>query len=231
MYCIKCGVELADSEKKCPLCSTTVYHPEIELPDAPGPYPEFQRETETVNRTGVLFIFTMFFALAFALSIFIDLRANRQLTWSGYATGGILIAYVWFLLPYWFHRPNPIVIASVDFAVIGLYLLYINLATGGSWFLGFALPVVLVAAFITIAVISLVRYIRRGYLYITAGVWMAIGVYCVMVESLINRTFEVRSELIWSPYPLIACVMIGATFLVIAISRPLRESLYKKFFI
>ena len=76
---------------------------------------------------------------------------------------------------------------------------------------GFALPVVLVAAFITIAVISLVRYIRRGYLYITAGVWMAIGVYCVMVESLINRTFEVRSELLWSPYRY--CMwMIGATF-------------------
>ena len=26
MYCIKCGVELADSEKVCPLCGTRVFH-------------------------------------------------------------------------------------------------------------------------------------------------------------------------------------------------------------
>ena len=30
MYCIKCGVELADTEKQCPLCGTLVYHPELE---------------------------------------------------------------------------------------------------------------------------------------------------------------------------------------------------------
>jgi len=231
MYCIKCGVELADSEKKCPLCGTAVYHPEIEIRDAPGPYPEFHKETETVKRTGVLFILTMFFALAFSLCILIDLSTNGRLTWSGYATGGILIAYAWFLLPYWFHRPNSIVFISVDFAVVAFYLLYIDLSTGGSWFLGFAFPVVLAAACITIAAIALVRYVRRGYLYITAGIWIAIGCYCVLIESLINHTFEVRSRLIWSPYPLIACVMIGVTFLVIAISRPLRESLFKKFFI
>ena len=68
MYCIKCGVELAESEKKCPLCNTKVYHPDIEIEDVPGPYPEFHSESERVNRAGVLFIITMFFALAFILS-------------------------------------------------------------------------------------------------------------------------------------------------------------------
>ena len=29
MYCIKCGVELADSEKVCPLCGTRVFHPDL----------------------------------------------------------------------------------------------------------------------------------------------------------------------------------------------------------
>ena len=30
MYCIKCGVQLADTEKKCPLCDTVVCHPDFE---------------------------------------------------------------------------------------------------------------------------------------------------------------------------------------------------------
>ena len=38
MYCIKCGVELADSEKVCPLCGLKVYHPELEKPQNPD-YP------------------------------------------------------------------------------------------------------------------------------------------------------------------------------------------------
>ena len=29
MYCIKCGVKLADTEKKCPLCNTIVCHPDF----------------------------------------------------------------------------------------------------------------------------------------------------------------------------------------------------------
>ena len=41
MYCIKCGVELKDSEKRCPLCGTPVFHPDIKQPKGEKPYPEF----------------------------------------------------------------------------------------------------------------------------------------------------------------------------------------------
>ena len=37
MYCIKCGVELADSEKVCPLCATRVFHPEMPMRDGEAP--------------------------------------------------------------------------------------------------------------------------------------------------------------------------------------------------
>ena len=29
-YCVNCGVKLATSEKKCPLCFTPIYHPNID---------------------------------------------------------------------------------------------------------------------------------------------------------------------------------------------------------
>ena len=32
MYCVKCGVELADSQRVCPLCGTRVFHPDIPAP-------------------------------------------------------------------------------------------------------------------------------------------------------------------------------------------------------
>ena len=39
MYCIKCGVKLADSEKKCPLCNTVVYHPDLQQNEVKPLYP------------------------------------------------------------------------------------------------------------------------------------------------------------------------------------------------
>lgn len=39
MYCIKCGVELADSEKVCPLCGTRVFHPDLPGGQGETPYP------------------------------------------------------------------------------------------------------------------------------------------------------------------------------------------------
>ena len=49
MYCIKCGVELADSEKKCPLCGTVVYHPDIKQGEAKTPYPPYEYTGNRVN--------------------------------------------------------------------------------------------------------------------------------------------------------------------------------------
>ena len=34
MYCIQCGVKLADTEKQCPLCGTVVFHPDLPRPEA-----------------------------------------------------------------------------------------------------------------------------------------------------------------------------------------------------
>ena len=40
MYCIKCGVELGNSEKQCPLCKTVVYHPDFQNEGAERLFPE-----------------------------------------------------------------------------------------------------------------------------------------------------------------------------------------------
>ena len=40
MYCVKCGVELADTEKQCPLCKTRVYHPDLQQGEGEPLYPK-----------------------------------------------------------------------------------------------------------------------------------------------------------------------------------------------
>ena len=139
MYCIKCGVELADSEKVCPLCGTRVFHPDLPRAQGEPPYPpQAQARPEEVSHTGALFVLTVLLALPAVLSILCDWRVNGRIVWSGYSVGGAALLYVMVVLPLWFRRPNPVIFVPVDFAAIGLYLLYINFATGGHWFLTFA---------------------------------------------------------------------------------------------
>jgi hypothetical protein len=45
-YCVKCGVELDKSAKKCVLCNTKVM---MELPDEIPPYPKEKLEISQLN--------------------------------------------------------------------------------------------------------------------------------------------------------------------------------------
>ena len=232
MYCVKCGVELADSEKKCPLCGTPVFHPDIprNLSDPPFP-PDRRIRPEDVNRSGILFVLTVAALLPALLCLLCDWRINGTLVWSGYAAGAIGLLYIVILLPMWFRHPNPVIFVPLDFAAIILYLLYIDLATGGRWFLTFAFPVAGSIGVLITTVVALLRYVRRGYLYIFGGALIAAGGLAMLLEFLLNLTFGVHQTFFWSFYPLAAGVLLGVMLIIIAVCPPLRRSLHRKFFL
>lgn len=231
MYCIKCGVALADSEASCPLCGTRVYHPDLPTPKGEKPYPSTPKPEERVNPLGLMVVLTVLFALPAILTLLIDLRVNRTLDWSGYVIGGLLVFYVSFVLPFWFKKPNPVIFLPCSLASIALLLFYVNFNTGGKWFWSFALPLVGSLAITLTAVVTLVRYVRKGYLYIFGGALLLSGAEVVVLEFLINLTFHVTHFAFWSLYPLIVCFILGMLLIVTAICRPIRESLYKVFFL
>lgn len=231
MYCIKCGVKLADSEKKCPLCGTVVYDPTVEMPNGRPPYPPEERQSEKVSPSGALFIITMLFLIPTLLSIICNLEINGKLSWSLYAVGGIVLSYIIVALPMWFSKPNPVIFVPCDFAAVCAYVLLICLMTGGKWFLSFAFPLIGGALIIVECVVVLTRYIRRGYLYIFGGTFIAIGAFMLLIEFLAGITFGAHTAFTWSLYPLIACSVIGLMLILIAVCKPLRRSLEKKFFI
>ena len=232
MYCIKCGVELADSEKICPLCGLTVYHPELKTPkNIEYPYPKFERINEQVSRFGLMMVLTVIFLLPILLTLICDLSINHTVTWSGYVVGGIVTAYVVLILPLWFHRPNPVIFTPVNFVTIALFVLYVDLVNHGGWFLSFAFPLITGIGLIVTAVVTLMKYIPKGAVYIIGGAFISFGGFLVLIDHLINVTFHTGRGLFWSWYPLTVFAVIGLFLIFVAICRPLRESLKKKFFI
>ena len=231
MYCVNCGVKLADTEKRCPLCQTTVYHPDLTQQQIQPLYPEGMGLGPQMSSLTVHTIVTTAYLLAILVSLVCDLQIGGGITWAGYVIGGLLLSYVIIMLPLWFKNPNPVIFVPCDFAAIGLYLLYINLVTGGAWFLSFAFPVTGFIGLLVTAVVVLRRYIRRGRLYVFGGAILALGAFMPIMETLLVITFPDIPFLGWCFYPLIALGLLGGMLLFLAICRPARHSVAQKFFI
>lgn len=232
MYCIKCGVELAEGEKVCPLCGLKPYHPELSENSGEKSYPISKVPSyETVNKQGVLFLITMLFLVPMVITILCDTTITGGFSWSGYVVGGLLLAYISIVLPAWFKKPNPVIFVPIFFAAVVVFLLYIDIATGDEWFLSFAFPTVGTLGLIVTALIAVVKYVKKGYWYIASAGVFATGIYVCLIEFFLHITFGIKTHFPWSLYPLVGCLIIGGTLLVIAISKPLRRRVQKKFFI
>lgn len=231
MFCIKCGVELTDGQSICPVCGTRVYHPDVPIKEAPPTYPKKDFESEEFNRKGILFVVTILLALTAALSIMFDLSLGDVATWSGYVAGGIGVFYFCVIFPLWFKRTTPAIFVPVGFAAILLYLLYIDLHTGGNWFLSFAFPVVGMLGLIMTAVTTVFHYVPRGRLYTVGGGFIALGGWTLLLEFFIHLTFELPGHVIWSPFPCASLAVFGMMLIIIAIVKPLKDSLKRVFYV
>ena len=231
MYCIKCGVKLADTEKHCPLCQTVVFHPDIPRPEVTPLYPPASYPAPQVNPRTAHIVLSTLYLLSMLIPLLCDLHIAGSVTWSGFVIGALLLSYVVLVLPFWFHRPNPVIFVPCGFAALGLYLLYINLATGGSWFLSFGLPVVGFICALVTAVVTLLRYVRRGQLYILGGAFMALRAFMPLMGFLLNLTFFAPRFAFWSLYPMTALVLLGGMLIFLAICRPARQTMERKFFL
>ena len=230
MYCVKCGVELQKGAEKCPLCGTRVYHPDITEEPEEGQYPPYNEGNAQVSRSGFLFILTFLLVIPFVVCLTVDINLTGHVTWSGYVTGAIIVMYTATCLPLWFKRANPVIFVPCSLAAGLLYVLYISLATGGRWFLPFAFPVGGAVILIAEAATVLLKYLKKGKIFVFAGFFFLIGALCVLIEGMLHVAFGLPFRF-WSLYPLVALTLVAIMLLVIGLCRPLRESLEKKFFI
>ena len=115
---------------------------------------------------------------------------------------------------------------------MAVFLWYINFTVDGEWFWTLAFPVSLMFSSIVIAMVTLLRYIKRHRLYIFGGGFIATGIAIVFIEFFIHLTFDINHDgFIWSLYPLVLLAIMGMALIVIEIVKPFKESLKKVFFL
>ena len=229
MFCIKCGVKLENTERKCPLCGTEVCHPEITCFAEPL-YPRDRKPKPIPSSKFINGAVIGLFLIPLVVCFFADISHDLILDWFGFVGGALMLTYIVFVLPFWFKRPNPVIFVPCDFAAATLYVLYVSLALDASWFWSFALPLCVILCFIITAAAALFVYLRRGKLFVLAGLLISLGITSFFTEWLIVKNFAV-SFIGWSVYPLIVLVLLGGLLIYLGIDSKAREVLERKFFI
>lgn len=229
MYCVKCGVQLPEGAKRCPLCSTPVWCPDTEAEPAStysDRYPIISRQ----RRITVMSLITVALLAAMVACLSICLHITGKVGWSAYVLSGCLCFYTVCLLPFWFKRPHPMVFVPVAFGAALALLLFINWYTGGHWFWPFAFPVTMIVAALTIGALALYRYVKGGTLFITGGLLMALGGASMLIELFTHLVFS-APMFGWSLYGAVVFGIFGGFLILSGIIRPLREHLERTFFI
>ncbi len=229
MYCINCGVKLSDNEIKCPLCNTVVPIVNDKKDDDNKLYPSNKMPKKTYYSKVLSGAIIILFLIPLVTTFFSDFNDNGYLDWFGYVFGALIVVYVAFALPIWFRRPNPVIFVPCSFLAVTLYVFYINLVLGGTWFFTFALPVLGGICIITCTMVTLFRYLRKGRLFIVGGCIIALGLLILLAEYLMTITFALSFKG-WSIYPLITLSLLGGLLLYLAINKPAREIIERKIF-
>ena len=95
--------------------------------------------------------------------------------------------------------------------------------------MSFAFPVVGGIAIITCTVVTLLRYLKKGRLFIFGGASIALGGMMLLIEFLLTVTFDIK-YIGWSPYPFITLALLGGLLIYLGANRSARETLERKLF-
>ena len=231
MYCVNCGVKLADSEKICPLCATEVYHPQIQRGEGERSYPRYAYPSQEVNSKDALIIITALFMLPAFITAICDVQINGYVSWSGYVIGGLTLAYAVFVFPFWLKKPRAIGLIPLWTAITAVYLFYINRSVGGSWFLSFALPVTVFLGVLLSIFTVLLRLIRANRLYLYGATVIVLGFFVLLIEYLIYITFSVSRFFGWSLYPMVILIILGVVLILLAGNKSYKEAMERKFYL
>ena len=222
MFCVKCGVELADSERKCPLCGTPVYFPGLD-PNPERSYPAENKPKEKINLQGFSLIVTILCVIVGGVVFSLDIFFAHNRGWSLYFIGGMSVVYTTFIFPGWFPRPRPTLFAFIDFVTAALFTGFINLAVRGDWFLTFALPLTAFVAFIICLNVFIRSHSKRNFPYSIGASFILTAAALVPFELLVDWNFLDVIAVNWSIYPAVACFLVGSLIISAGLIPSLRD--------
>ena len=233
-YCVNCGVELASSEKKCPLCDTIVINPQNPQTDTyDRPYPRYvEKIIDRIDHRYGAALISVLLPFPALICLILDIGDGDGISWSIYVIGALIVLFTCILLPSFFKKHHTVLYAMLDTIVVLLYLWVINYgASSGGWFMPLAMPITLcTSALMAITFFSIRSKKIRGLYNVSAVLFFA-GILTVCINMIINAYIGLQIIPTWSLFALVPCVIMSILFMLLEKRNKLKEEIKRRLFL
>lgn len=200
-YCAKCGVEVDDHIRKCPLCGFPI--PDIKMEeyniDDIRNYPKAEniyREERMKVKNQIFYSILVILFMAVMVFMFVKVRYTFKIVDYFILSSLSLMAYCFFLFGYLKQSYN-IVGTALN---TSLLLYFINYLSGGKWFWRYGIPItvtVTLSLFITIYLYKLNKGKNR-FIYIPSAILVFASLICIGVDILVGYNIKNVITISWS---------------------------------
>lgn len=229
-YCVHCGVELGDDQKRCPLCGTTVLDPgRLSDEDVQTFFPTRQTRVAPVSKRGMALLLTSMLASVALCCSLLNLVLKPGTPWYLFVLGAAVMLWVWTVFPLLARWAPGWLKLGLDVAAVGLYVWLIAQALNGmKWFMGLAVPMLLWGTVILGLACFIFRK-KRSMLSTITVILAAVGLICVDVEVCCDLYFHAVVDMGWSLVAFACCFGVCIPLIVIRRVPSLREEARRRF--
>ncbi len=235
-YCAKCGVEVENGVKKCPLCKFPI--PDIlvgeEKREQERNYPKAEniyREEIQKRKNQVFYSIFVSFAVALIVFLFIKIKYDFKIVNYFILSSAFIILYLFLFFGY----------IKINYSVVAIsittlcFTWFLNRFTGGEWYIKYAMPIIIMSTLDFYFILYLYRAnkFRNKFIYIPVFLLSYSAILCISVNIIIIYVKKGVISITWSG--IVAGVNIAIIFIMLGIyhkmPEKLRITLKKKFHI
>lgn len=228
-YCVNCGVKLAKSEKKCPLCNTKVINPNIKNNDFELAYPTAVEMFNTLNHKFITFLILTILIGLTLITVLCDLIITGSISWSIYVIFSMLCvsSYLSFLLIRNIYISHTLVFISLELLLF--VIAYLN--NGMHWFVYLILPFLLILwAYIMLCTFFIRK--RRTSLFRSFTICFSFSsVALIGIECSIDLFRFESINCTWSLYASLPILIISVLMFIISFNKRLLNEIKQRIFI
>lgn len=231
-YCVNCGVELAATEKCCPLCGVEVINPRAAaVTEEEAPYPKkVEKVRHRAVRIAAAQVLSILLAIPVVSILLADLVKDGKLTWSLIPAASIALIFMIAVFPCLFKKPRIWLFMLFGTLETAVFLFVLWCILGGNWLWLFALPVTLLTGAAVIGC-CLITTSKKARLPLKMIVVLLIAmVYVIVLQMLIEIYLHGAIRLDWSLYAAVACGLISIAVLIVGHLYNKNEAFKKKMF-
>ena len=229
-YCVNCGVELDITAAACPLCNTKIYNPnQPTATDVPTPYATVKGYAEPVKMKEFTILMSIVLVVTSLVCFFLNQFVIQLGHWSYYVVG--ICAMLWvFMIPLFFpQKANIYVQLILNGISIALFLGMVSyLHPNNHWYQHIALPIVGLGT-ILLEIIFLFTIKLKSSMLIKAAISIAaIGVFCMVIELVIDLHMKGYFYLRWSAIVAACAFVIDIVLMTIYLLEGLRAEIRRR---